>query len=287
MLDKSIKQTIQQALKEDSAKTDITTKIIIPPSLEGEAVIVARQKSILCGIEIAAYVFKHLDEGIQFKPLKKDGAFLRASEAVATIRGGFRAILSGERTALNFLSLLSGISTSTEKFVQEAKGSRAKIMDTRKTTPGLRALEKYAVKIGGGYNHRKTLSEGVIVKDNHLRAAKCISKTDLDEAKIKKVISCLKKKTMFKVEIEVENLREFKAVVKYRPHIVMLDNFSLADIKKAVSLRNKYFPKLKLEASGGMNLRNVKRVANSGVDFISVGTITHSPPAVDFSLEVF
>jgi nicotinate-nucleotide pyrophosphorylase (carboxylating) len=283
---KILKSVVSKALAEDRARSDKTTGFIIPQRTAGRARIIAKEKGILCGIEAAAYSFRLLDSKIAFCALKKDGQNLRKHETVARVSGDLRAILSGERTALNFLSLLSGIATSTNAYVRKIRAKPAKILDTRKTSPALRMLEKYAVRVGGGYNHRLSLADGILVKDNHLRALRCHKKGSLDEARLHSLIRALRKKSRLSIEIEVENLREFGRVIAFGPDIVMLDNFSLNELRTAVKLRDKHFPHIKLEASGRINLKTVSRVASTGVDFISVGAVTHSPPAIDFSLEI-
>jgi nicotinate-nucleotide pyrophosphorylase (carboxylating) len=285
-LDRNLKLIIKTALQEDVGREDITTLFTIPYHFRTESAIIAKERGVLCGIDIAKAVFKERGSGVSFKALKKDGATFKVNERIAYIKGDARVILSAERVALNFLSLLSGIATITKIFVDKTKGTKAKILDTRKTTPNLRILEKYAVRVGGGYNHRKTLVDAILIKDNHLRAGKFIQKGILDEKRMAKCIRYVKRLPVVKVEIEVENLQEFKKVIKYKPDIVMLDNFKPGLIRRAVVFRNKYFPCVKLEASGGINLNNVRAIAKTGVDFISIGSLTHSPKAIDFSLEV-
>ncbi len=285
-LNKRIQLVVKNALGEDIKGGDITTSLSIPAKLKGEAWIVAQEKGILCGIATVKSVFRQLDKGIKFKVLKRDGSIFKKGDKIALIRGKMRTILTGERVALNFLSLLSGVSTLTKKFVTEVKGIKVQIKDTRKTIPNLRSLEKYAVKIGGGYNHRGSLSEGIIVKDNHLSAAGYIRNQRPDKEKISRLIAALKKRKPFAVEIEVESVKEFRIIAGYGPDIVMLDNFSVKDLKAAVKLRNEYYPKVKLEASGGINLKNVRAAAASGVDYISIGMITDSPCVIDFSLNI-
>jgi nicotinate-nucleotide pyrophosphorylase (carboxylating) len=286
MVTKEIKRIIKSALKEDIGTKDVTTSLAIPGDLKGQAVIIAKQDCILCGVEIAKEVFSQVDCKLTFKPFKKDGTRLKNNDKVAYISGDLAAILAAERVALNFLYMLSAVATLTKKFIDKTKGLRVKILDTRKTTPNLRSLEKYAVRVGGGSNHRSSLSSAILVKDNHLKAGGYVYKGRLNEKKICLLIDRLRKKTSLKIEIEVENLNEFKGVIKYRPDIIMLDNFSLKDLKVAVKFRNKNFPQVKLEASGGVNLRNVRAIARCGPDFISAGMLTHSPQAVDFSLEI-
>lgn len=285
-LNKIAKLIIQAALAEDIGKKDITTLTAIDANVKTKAVIIAKENGVLCGIEVAKFAFSQVSKKTAFKPLRKDGCFFKKDEKIATIVGYARDILGAERVALNFLSLLSGVSTATKHFVDKTKGTKAKIMDTRKTTPNLRELEKYAVRTGGGHNHRYSLHEGVIVKDNHLQAGKYLVRGRLDEKKVSELIRSLRKRTSHRIEIEVDTLAQLKGIIKYHPDIIMLDNFSLVNLKKAVNFRNKYFPKIKLDASGGINLKNVKAVARSGVDYISIGMITHSSCAIDFSLDI-
>lgn len=285
-LTKTEKLIVKVALAEDIGKCDITTSLAIDKPTKVNAEIVAKQKGVLCGMEVANFVFKQVSKKTIFKPRKKDGNLVKRGMVIASVGGYARDVLAAERVALNFLSLLSGVSTAAKSFVDKTKGTNAKIMDTRKTTPGLRELEKYAVKTGGGFNHRLSLYEGIIVKDNHLQTGEYLKDGKLDEEKISKLIKNIRKKVSHKVEIEVETLAELRSLAQHRPDIIMLDNFSLANLKKAVSFRNKYFPKIKLDASGRINLKNVRAVALSGVDYISIGMITHSQSAVDFSLEI-
>ena len=282
-LNNEIKRLINQALKEDLGKKDVTTLFTIDPKTKVKAAIIAKEKGILCGIEIAKGAFP---KGINFKILKRDGALLSKNQRIAILEGDAQKILTCERIALNFLSRLSGIATLTDKFVQKTKGTKACLLDTRKTTPTLRKIEKYAVRVGGGVNHRGKLDEAILIKDNHLRAAKFLVKGKMDSEKIGECIKNIRRKTNLKIEIEVESINEFKSVAKYRPDVVMLDNFNPSTLIKAVKFRNQNYPKIKLEASGGINLNNIKGFAKTGVDFISVGSITHSAPAIDFSLEI-
>jgi len=286
MLNKKTKQIIKQALEEDIGKGDITTSLAIPASLRARGVIIAKEGGVLCGVSLARYIFKQVDQRIIFKSFKKDGDIFKKGDKIAVIRGKAKSILTAERVVLNFLSLLSGISTVTRKFVDKVSNTKTKVMDTRKTTPNLRDLEKYAVRIGGGRNHRSSLSEGIMVKDNHLRAGGYVTEGKLNKDKIGALIVHLRKQTSLKIEIEVENLEEFKEVIKHKPDIILLDNFSLKNLKTAIGKRNKHFPGVKLEASGGIKLSNVRDFSCSGIDFISVGMMTHSPQAIDFSLEI-
>lgn len=282
---KKIKSIVKKAIQEDIGRGDITTKLIVCPQNKIEAIIICKEKSVLCGIELAREAFYQINPNLKFHPYKKDGQTIKKNEIIAEIKGEAASILTAERVALNFICLLSGIATYTQKFVSKIKGTKAKIMDTRKTTPGLRILEKYAVRVGGGYNHRYGLWDGILVKDNHLRVCQVISKNKIKKRNLSLMMKKLKKSKL-PVEIEAENFYEFCQIIKFSPDIIMLDNFSLSEIKKAVNYRNKYFPKVKLEASGGITLTNIKDIALTGIDFISIGSLTHSPEAIDFSLEI-
>ncbi|MBU1121477.1 MAG: carboxylating nicotinate-nucleotide diphosphorylase [Candidatus Omnitrophota bacterium] len=286
MINEQVKKIIKAALSEDVGKKDITTAISFSTRVQGEGVIIAKENGVLCGIKVAETVFKEINEKIKFIPLKKDGDRVQISEKVACIKGDVQAILTAERVALNFLSLLSGVCTATAEVVSKVKATGVKILDTRKTTPILRILQRYAVRVGGGYNHRYNLEKGILIKDNHLHAGKFFINDKLNEDKFESLMKRMKKNTSLKVEIEVESMEEFRSVAKYRPDIVMLDNFSLKHLKESVVFRNKHFPKILIEASGGVNLKTVKAIASCGVDFISIGSITHSSKALDFSLEI-
>ena len=283
---KTIKKIIKSALTEDIGPGDITTSSVVALGSAARAVIIAKEDGVLCGIDITKEVFKFLNYRIKFKAYKRDRDSFRRGEHIAAIYGNARSIVTAERVALNFLSHLSGIAKYTKKFTEKIKGFKTKILDTRKTTPGLRPLEKYAVRVGGGKNHRMGLWDWILIKDNHLRASGIIKGNTIDENKLKHFIESSKKKTKHVLEIEVENLNQFKKIVKYRPHIIMLDNFSTRSLKKAVKWRNKYFPSVKLEASGNVTLSRIRKIASSGVDFVSAGTITHSPHSTDISLEI-
>jgi len=270
--------TFLQALREDVGSGDITTEALIPQEKCVKALLLAKEPCVICGLSTTALVFKLQDKNIQFKPLFKDGNAVAKGRVIACVQGRARGILTAERVALNLLSHLSGISTQTRRFVQAVKPFKARITDTRKTTPGLRILEKYAVRIGGGYNHRMSLDEMVLVKDNHLKAIGGI-------ARLKKF------QLKYKTEIEVKSLREFKQALQLTPDIIMLDNMSAKEMQKAVRIRNRLTPNTKhlapkLEASGGITLKNVRRVASTGVEMISVGALTHSVICVDMSLEI-
>jgi len=283
---KKIDRIVKEALKEDLGKGDITTGLSISDSIKKNAFIISKESGVLCGIDIARRVFKKIDTAVKFKVLIKEGYSFSKNTRIAVITGKASSILRAERVALNFLYYLSGIATYTRKFTQRVKRNKVKIMDTRKTTPTLRFLEKYAVRVGGGYNHRFGLWDGIIIKDNHLKAFGIVRNKLVDEDRLRKLITVLRDKTKLPIEIEVESIKEFKAVMKYKPDIVMLDNFKTTDLVKAVYYRNRYYPKINLEASGGINLKNVGSIAETGVDFISAGALTHSAPCIDYSLEI-
>ena len=278
---------LRNALREDIGKGDITTMLLIPKDKIVQAVLLIKEDCIVCGLGIAKAAFRLKDNKIKFKLLVKDGQCIKKGIVVAKIKGNAQAILAAERTALNSFSLLSGIATKTKKFVDMAKPYKVKIMDTRKTIPGLRGLQKYAVRIGGGYNHRFGLGEMVLIKDNHLRVTRQASGV----RRLKGMIEEVKKKipSSTKIEVEVKNLREFKEVLKGKPDIIMLDNMKVADIKKAVAIKRSTRYSVRrtlLEASGGITLKNVRQIASTGVDMISIGALTHSLASIDISLEI-
>jgi nicotinate-nucleotide pyrophosphorylase (carboxylating) len=270
----SLNTLIAFALKEDIGKGDITTKLLVSPSKKGKAFVIAKQSGIIAGLYLINKIYKRLDKNIKVNLKAKDGAKVKAGQIVAVIQGRLRHILTGERTVLNFLQRLSGVATLTNEFVSKVKRYNVKILDTRKTIPGWRALDKYAVKTGGGTNHRKGLYDAMLIKNNHIDIAGGINK-----------IRLLKKKTV-PVEIEARNLKEFNSALKLNPDIIMLDNMKTVSIRQAMILRNKLNRKIKLEISGGVNLDNVESFARAGVDFISVGALTHSAPAVDISMKI-
>lgn len=295
---------VKQALKEDlNAKGDITTKFTVDKNYKVKARLISRQKGVLSGIDVFGLVLKSVSNKIKFKPSLKDGQKLIPNRTIARIQGSARDILTAERTALNFLGRLSGIATLTNKFVTPTKGTSVKILDTRKTTPNLRYLEKYAVLCGGGYNHRQGLYDQILIKDNHIEAFRNNEtlgrKKRFDKKKttrieaIQLILEKLNKKKIsgIKIEIEVETLRELAIALKENPDIIMLDNMDLAQIKRAVKLRDQYYPHSKkkkpcLEISGRVTANRVLKLAATGVDMISVGALTHSAKIIDFSLEI-
>ncbi|MBU4251919.1 MAG: carboxylating nicotinate-nucleotide diphosphorylase [Candidatus Omnitrophica bacterium] len=273
-----LKSIIKRALTEDIGRGDITTQLNIPKDICIRAEIIAQEDFLLCGIDLAGDVFKTVDPGLKFAPKIKEGRRARNKDTLAIISGKAGSILTAERVALNLLSLLSGIATKTFKFVKRIEPFKSKITDTRKTFPGLRALEKYAVRIGSGYNHRMRLDEMVLIKDNHLKIMGGYSQL-------------LKVPKGCKIEIETQNLKEFLRALSFRPDIIMLDNMKIRDIQKAVNIRNnlkfngRRCPTL-LEASGGIHLGNVRKYAATGVEIISIGELTDSIESVDISLAV-
>lgn len=277
-----IKDIIKQALREDIGKRDITTTAIIPKHKYAKAILLAKENCVICGLGIAREVFKIHDKKIKFNSQVPDGQKIKKGKIIAYISGRARSILTAERVALNFLSLLSGVATKTRAYSDKVKPYKVKILDTRKTIPALRELEKYAVIIGGGYNHRLRLDEMVLVKDNHIKVARRTPHA----ASLRNIIEGIRKKVPrgIKLEIEVKNLREFKEVLEIKPDIIMLDNMKVEDIRKAVILRKTAMPKI--EVSGNVNLNNVREIAKTGVDMISVGALTHSVKAIDISLEI-
>ncbi len=268
-------QLIGLALAEDVGKGDLTSEALLESKLSGKAAIIAKQEGILAGLPVARMVFKKTDPAAVFNMLKQDGEKVRKGEKIALIQGKMRGILKAERTALNFLQRLSGIATLTAEYVEKTKGTKAKILDTRKTTPGLRTLEKYAVKAGGGKNHRMGLFDMILIKENHIQAAGGIREA------MKRAKSRRRGK---KIEVEVRNFKELREAIKAKPDWIMLDNMRIQQMKKAVRMIRSESPAIKIEASGSVSLKNVRRIALTGVDYISVGALTHSAPAMDLSL---
>ncbi len=294
IIDSKIKKLIRAALKEDIGSGDITTDAMFSRSEKGRFVILSRDRYVVSGLDIAEAVFKAVDSKVRFKPLVKDGTYVATGKEIAHISGSFRSILAAERTALNFLGWLSGISSLTRCFVKAVEGVQAKIMDTRKTIPLFRRLQKYAVRMGGGINHRMGLYDQFLIKDNHIamaiKPAAARNAKDAFKSWLKRFQKTSGNRK--KIEIEVSNLEMLKVVLEYNPDIIMLDNMSIASMKKAVKIRDAYRMKAGggnvkalLEASGGVSIDNVRSIAATGVDRISVGALTHSAPSADISLE--
>lgn len=265
---------INLALKEDIGRGDLTTNTFISIGQKVQAFIIARQNGVICGLSLIKLIYQRLSNNIKITLKVRDGTRVKSGQILAVIKGPARPILTGERTVLNFLQRLSGIATLTNQFVYKAKKYNVKILDTRKTVPGWRQLDKYAVKVGGGDNHRRGLYDAILIKNNHLSVIGGINKIRLP------------KKKSLPAEIEVRNQKEFSVAIKLSPDIIMLDNMVPRNIKRAVEMRDKVNPKIKLEVSGGINLNNIERFARTGVDFISVGALTHSAPVLDISMSV-
>ena len=288
--EKEILPLVKMALKEDIGQGDITTRLIIPPKKRIKALMLAKENGVVCGLDVVGLVFRTLDKRIRFRATTSDGKKVKAGEVLARLEGEAKGILKTERVALNFLGRLSGIATKTFSYIQRVKPFPVKIMDTRKTTPGLRILEKYAVRCAGGFNHRMGLWDQILIKDNHLCVYR-ISYTVYRKKPLEELIKKIKRKKPkgMKIEVEVRNLQELKATLVAKPDIIMLDNFKLKDIRKAVKIRNDVRSTMyevpKLEVSGRVNLDNVRKIAATGVEMISVGELTHSAKALDVALK--
>lgn len=282
--DRASAQTlIRLALLEDLGDVgDLTTQAMVPEHQPGEVSIVVRETGIVAGLPIAKMVFEELDHEVTFKNVVEDGSAVTPGTAVAVLSGAAKSLLIGERTALNFLTHLSGIATLTSKFVERAVGTSAKILDTRKTHPGYRLIEKYAVRCGGGVNHRMGLYDGVMIKDNHLAAWEGSQSSD----SIADAIRAVREKTpQVPIELEVDTLEQLEQALPGQPDIVLLDNMTLEDMKIAIEMRDRVNAEIQLEASGGITLDTVADIAAVGVDRISVGALTHSAVALDLGFD--
>ena len=269
---------IDLALREDIGQGDITTEYFVGASEQASARILAKERAIVAGVEVAAEVFRRVDFSLRTEIVQSDGAAVAGGATVLEIRGKARSILTAERVALNFLQRLSGIATLTHEFVEAAGQYGAKILDTRKTTPGLRKFEKAAVVAGGGANHRFGLHDMVLVKDNHLLARSGLARLT---AAIERVRA---ERPGLRIEVEADNLDQVRALLEVEGiQVILLDNMSGAQMREAVAIGK---GKVEFEASGGINLRNVRQVAATGVDYVSIGALTHSARAIDFSLEL-
>ena len=274
-----IQNLIDAAFAEDVLTGDPTTEVLIPRDLTGRAALVSRDHGVLAGIKVATAAFKRFDPSLRTEVLIKDGFSVAPGDRLAQVSGGVASILMAERTAVNFLQHLSGIASETRRYVDSVSGLRAKIVDTRKTTPGLRKLEKYAVTMGGGYNHRQNLSDGILIKDNHIEA---LALQGLGIGEVVKRAQAGASHTI-KVEIEVDTIAQLKEVLDAGADLVLLDNMPPEQMKEAVKITN---GKATLEASGGITLETVKVIAETGVDIISVGALTHSAPAMNVGLDM-
>ena len=265
---------ILSALQEDITSEDITTNSVMPHYQLGEVELICKEDGVIAGLDVFKRVFTLLDESTEVTFTCKDGDRVRKGERLGVVRGDIRVLLSGERTALNFLQRMSGIATYTRKIADLLKGTKTKLLDTRKTTPNMRVFEKYAVKVGGGYNHRYNLSDGILLKDNHIGAA----------GGVKEAVQMAKEYAPFvrKIEIEVENLDMLREALEAGADIIMLDNMSVEDMREAVKL---CAGKAETECSGNVTKENVAKLVDIGVDYISSGALTHSSPILDLSLK--
>ena len=267
-------ELILSALREDITSEDITTNSVMREYQLGEVELICKQDGVIAGLDVFKRTFELLDSKTEVTFTKKDGDTVKNGDKIGVVRGDIRVLLSGERTALNYLQRMSGIATYTRSIADLLKGSRTKLLDTRKTTPNMRVFEKYAVKIGGGYNHRYNLSDGILLKDNHIGAA----------GGVKEAVQMAKEYAPFvrKIEIEVENLDMLQEALDAGADIIMLDNMSVEDMKEAVKLVS---GKAETECSGNVTKENVEKLVDIGVDYISSGALTHSSPILDLSLK--
>jgi len=265
---------VKQAMSEDLKPSgDITTKLILQ-NKRIKAKIISNQDCVIGGLKYAQDAFKYADKKISFKLKTKDGKKIKKGKVVAILNGKAKAILNSERVALNFLSLISGVATTTNKFVNKIKGKNCKICCTRKTLPGLRLAQKYGVKLGGGINHRFNLSDEILIKDNHI---------SLDGNIRKLVLRAINNKINKKITVEVDNLSQLKKIFGLKFHRILFDNMNIKNLKAGIKIAGKFY---ETEASGGVTLKNVKSIAQTGVNRISIGNITHSAPGIDFKLEI-
>ncbi len=270
-----VRPIVERALKEDIGSGDLTTKAIIPERAKGLALLTAKEDGVLAGVEVARLVFESVDGRLQYLPEMRDGDRLGYGNVIAQIRGFARSLLTGERVALNFLQRLSGVATLTAQYVEAVEGTRAKVLDTRKTTPGLRILEKYAVRIGGGENHRFGLYDQILIKENHIDSA----------GGIREAVESIKEKNgggVF-IEVEVNFLRGVKEALAAGVHRIMLDNMDLKSIQEVVNFVE---GEVEIEVSGQVTLESIRKIAETGVDYISVGALTHSARAMDISMRL-
>jgi nicotinate-nucleotide pyrophosphorylase (carboxylating) len=274
-LDHNLNKFIEHALSEDLGPGDATSEATIQPESVSVAVMLAKQDLVLAGLGVAREVFRQLDPDIQFTAFAKDGDRVNAGAELAKLSGNTRALLAGERVALNLLQHLSGIATLTALYVEKVRGVKAEVLDTRKTLPGLRRLEKYAVRIGGGRNHRFGLYDGILIKDNHIKASGGITKAFQNARK--------NAHHLLKLEVETKNLEEVREALDSRADIIMLDNMPVAMMREAVKL---IAGRALVEASGNVTLDTIRAIAETGVDLISSGSLTHSAPAADISMKI-
>jgi nicotinate-nucleotide pyrophosphorylase (carboxylating) len=273
---------LELALQEDlGANGDLTSQAVIPPDLPGRAALVVRSAGVVAGLPAAQQTFSIIDPQLSFQVMLPDGSVVSAGAALAVVSGSMQSILAGERTALNFLQRLSGVATATALYVKAAANPRCKVLDTRKTTPGWRLLEKYAVRCGGGHNHRMGLGDGILIKDNHLAALGGGTNAVAEAVRLARQ----KYGAAYPLEIEVDDFIQLDAALAALPDIVLLDNMNPDQLREAVRRRNATAPGVQLEASGGVTLTTIRGIAETGVDRVSVGALTHSAPALDIGLD--
>ena len=274
MTDLKADRLIRQALEEDITGEDVSTNAVMREAVEGEVELISKADGVICGMKVYERTFKILDENTQVISNVRDGDRVKKGQLLAVVRGDIRTLLSGERTALNFLQRMSGIATYTAETVALLKGTKTRLLDTRKTTPNMRIFEKYAVKVGGGCNHRFNLSDGVLLKDNHIGAA----------GSVKEAVALAKEYSPFvrKIEVEVENLEMCREAVEAGADIIMLDNMSVEDMNTAVKMID---GRAQTECSGNVTRDNIKNIIDTGVDFVSSGALTHSAPILDLSMK--
>ncbi|MDP3730816.1 MAG: carboxylating nicotinate-nucleotide diphosphorylase [Candidatus Omnitrophota bacterium] len=279
---------IKAALKEDIGKGDITTTALVDKFLSSRATMIAKEDCVVCGLKIAEWAMAQVDYSVRFKPNCNDGDFVGKDKELAFLEGRVSSILRAERTMLNFIGFLSGISTKTKAFVDKAKPYGVKIMDTRKTYPLLRYLEKYAVSVGGGANHRMGLYDQALIKDNHIKAISCQLSAISKKTSLKDLVETARKKNIrgTVIEIEVTDTAEFQDALQGKPDIIMLDNMTPKLVKACVEIRRMSKTKAMLEVSGGITIDNIDQYADTGVDMISIGALTHSVKSIDLSLEI-
>lgn len=280
-----VEHLIDLALEEDAAFNDVTTKALVAQDIQGIGILRSKESGILAGIDVALAAFRRFAPSLKTKILLHDGVRIYHGDALGEVEGSVANILSAERTALNFLQRMSGISTETSLYVNAVKGLETRIFDTRKTVPGFRYLDKYAVRMGGGHNHRSSLAESILIKDNHISLFSDSQASGDESTNLDTVIKLVRNKLGdgLKIEVEVTTLMEVRNILDILPDIIMLDNMSVDDIREAVNIVS---GKALVEASGGMTLDIVRAVAEAGVNIISVGSLTHSPKALDISLDL-
>lgn len=270
----NIDKYIINALREDITSEDVTTNAVMPESKRGVAELICKQDGVVCGLDVFRRTFELIDDTAEFRTELKDGDEVKKGQLMGIIEGDIKAILSGERTALNYLQRMCGIATFTRELSKELEGSKTKLLDTRKTTPNMRPFEKYAVKVGGGYNHRYNLSDGVLIKDNHIGAA----------GSVKKAVEMAREYAPFvrKIEVEVENIDMLMEALEAKADIIMLDNMDNDTMKKAVDI---VAGRAETECSGNVTKERLKEISEIGVDYVSCGALTHSAPIMDISLK--